>query len=165
MRPDSCVALDDNFSGFAVDGGNSDEGEFIELYELPIGQIKSFIGDHKYEKPLGVLYDNPVKDTNRIHIFLALNATPTGQQKLDITEEIEVIKSDVSYFESCKSAVAEVEKKYGDIEVVINNAGITKDRFLHKMNPEEWNSVINTNLNSLFNIFKIKIFKFLNTFK
>ncbi|MFM6324607.1 MAG: NUDIX hydrolase [Microcystis sp.] len=41
--------------------------------------------------PLGVLYDNPVKDTNRIHIFLALQATPTGQQKLDITEEIEVI--------------------------------------------------------------------------
>jgi ADP-ribose pyrophosphatase len=41
--------------------------------------------------PLAVLYDNPVKDTNRIHIFLALNATPTGQQKLDITEEIEVI--------------------------------------------------------------------------
>jgi hypothetical protein len=41
--------------------------------------------------PLGVLYDNPVKDTNRIHIFLALNAIPTGQQKLDVTEEIEVI--------------------------------------------------------------------------
>ena len=61
---------------------------------------------------------------------------------------IEVIKSDVSYFESCKAAVAEVEKKYGDIEIVVNNAGITKDRFLHKMNPEEWNSVINTNLNS-----------------
>jgi hypothetical protein len=37
------------------------------------------------------LYDNPVKDTNRIHIFLALNAIPTGQQKLDVTEEIEVI--------------------------------------------------------------------------
>jgi 8-oxo-dGTP pyrophosphatase MutT (NUDIX family) len=41
--------------------------------------------------PLAILYDNPVKDTNRIHIFLALNATATGKQKLDITEEIEVI--------------------------------------------------------------------------
>jgi len=50
---------------------------------------------------------------------------------------IEVIKSDVSYFESCKAAVAEVEKKYGEIEIVVNNAGITKDRFLHKMSPEE----------------------------
>ena len=58
----------------------------------------------------------------------------------------------MAYFESCKSAIAEIEKKYGDVEIVINNAGITKDRFLHKMAPEEWNAVINTNLNSLFNI-------------
>ena len=65
---------------------------------------------------------------------------------------IEVYKFDVAYFESCKSAIAEIEKKYGDVEIVINNAGITKDRFLHKMAPEEWNAVINTNLNSLFNI-------------
>lgn len=41
--------------------------------------------------PLGVLYDNPVKDTNRIHIFLAPQATATGTQKLDITEEIEIV--------------------------------------------------------------------------
>jgi len=65
---------------------------------------------------------------------------------------IEVFKFDVAYFESCKSAIVEIEKKYGDVEIVINNAGITKDRFLHKMAPEEWNAVINTNLNSLFNI-------------
>ena len=60
---------------------------------------------------------------------------------------IEVFKFDVAYFESCKAAIAEIEKKYGDVEIVINNAGITKDRFLHKMAPEEWNAVINTNLN------------------
>jgi acetoacetyl-CoA reductase len=65
---------------------------------------------------------------------------------------IEVIKFDAAYFESCKSAIADTEKKYGDISVVINNAGITRDRFLHKMNLEEWNAVINTNLNSIFNI-------------
>jgi acetoacetyl-CoA reductase len=65
---------------------------------------------------------------------------------------IEVYKFDVAYFESCKNGIAEIEKKYGDIEVVINNAGITKDRFLHKMTPEEWNAVIDTNLNSLFNV-------------
>ena len=50
---------------------------------------------------------------------------------------IEVYKFDVAYFESCKSAIVEIEKKYGDVEIVINNAGITKDRFLHKMAPEE----------------------------
>lgn len=41
--------------------------------------------------PIATLYDNPVKDTNRLHIFIAPNATPTGKQHLDITEEIEVI--------------------------------------------------------------------------
>lgn len=40
---------------------------------------------------LTTLYDNPVKDTNKIHIFIALDASATGQQKLDITEEIDVI--------------------------------------------------------------------------
>ena len=56
-------------------------------------------------------------------------------------------------FESCKDAIAKIEKDFGrSIDVVINNAGITKDRFLHKMSADEWNAVINTNLNSCFNI-------------
>lgn len=41
--------------------------------------------------PLSVLYDNPVKDTNRIHLFLAPNALPTAVQQLDETEEIEIV--------------------------------------------------------------------------
>ena len=73
-------------------------------------------------------------------------------QKFSKENGIEIYKFDVAYFESCKNGIAEIEKKYGDIEVVINNAGITKDRFLHKMTPEEWNAVIDTNLNSLFNV-------------
>ena len=40
---------------------------------------------------LSTLYDNPVKDTNRIHLYLALNAQPTGKQSLDLSEEIEVV--------------------------------------------------------------------------
>ncbi|MCU0537625.1 MAG: NUDIX hydrolase [Hydrococcus sp. Prado102] len=40
---------------------------------------------------LATVYDNPVKDSNRIHIFIALDASPTGQQNLDVTEDIEVI--------------------------------------------------------------------------
>jgi acetoacetyl-CoA reductase len=62
-------------------------------------------------------------------------------------------KFDVAYFESCKDAILNIEKDFGrSIDVVINNAGITKDRFLHKMSADEWNAVINTNLNSCFNI-------------
>lgn len=71
------------------------------------------------------------------------------------TEEtgIKAYKFDVTYFESCKEAIEKIEKEFGSsIDVVVNNAGITKDRFLHKMSPDEWNAVINTNLNSCFNI-------------
>jgi ADP-ribose pyrophosphatase len=63
--------------------------------DIPAAARREFEEETGYHSeqliPLGVLYDNPVKDTNRIHIFLALQATPTGKQKLDITEEIEVI--------------------------------------------------------------------------
>lgn len=66
---------------------------------------------------------------------------------------IKTYKFDVAYFESCKDAIEQIEKDYGrSIDIVINNAGITKDRFIHKMSPDEWNAVINTNLNSCFNI-------------
>ena len=40
---------------------------------------------------LGTLYDNPVKDSNKIHLFKAENVTPTGKQQLDVTEEVEVV--------------------------------------------------------------------------
>lgn len=66
---------------------------------------------------------------------------------------IKTYKFDVAYFESCKEAIEKIEKEFGSsIDVVVNNAGITKDRFLHKMSPDEWNAVINTNLSSCFNI-------------
>ena len=66
---------------------------------------------------------------------------------------IKTYKFDVAYFESCKDAIENIEKDFGrSIDVVVNNAGITKDRFLHKMSADEWNAVINTNLNSCFNI-------------
>jgi len=66
---------------------------------------------------------------------------------------IKTYKFDVAYFESCKDAVAKIEKDFNQsIDIVINNAGITKDRFLHKMSADEWNAVISTNLTSCFNI-------------
>ena len=66
---------------------------------------------------------------------------------------IKTYKFDVAYFESCRDAVAKIEKDFNQsIDIVINNAGITKDRFLHKMSADEWNAVISTNLTSFFNI-------------
>ena len=65
---------------------------------------------------------------------------------------IPVYKWDVSSYDACAAGLAEVEKDLGPIDVVVNNAGITRDGFFHKMTPDQWNAVINTNLNSLFNM-------------
>jgi acetoacetyl-CoA reductase len=65
---------------------------------------------------------------------------------------IPVYKFDVSDFDACTSAIKQIEEAVGPIEVLVNNAGITRDRPLHKMGKDEWDAVINTNLSSLFNM-------------
>ncbi len=65
---------------------------------------------------------------------------------------IEVSKWDVSDFESCKKGINEILEKYQKIDVLVNNAGITRDAPLHKMSIENWKKVIDVNLNSIFNV-------------
>ena len=64
---------------------------------------------------------------------------------------IEVVKFDVSDAASSAEAIAQVEKDFGPIEVLVNNAGITRDGFFHKMTLEQWRAVISTDLDSLYN--------------
>ncbi|HYI70386.1 MAG TPA: acetoacetyl-CoA reductase, partial [Skermanella sp.] len=61
-------------------------------------------------------------------------------------------KWDVSNFEACKAGLAKVEAELGPVEIVVNNAGITRDGVLHRMTFEQWNDVIATNLTSCFNM-------------
>ena len=65
---------------------------------------------------------------------------------------IPVYKWDVSDYDACVAGLAQVEKDLGPVDVLVNNAGITKDGMFHKMTREQWYAVINTNLNSLFNM-------------
>ena len=65
---------------------------------------------------------------------------------------IPVFKWDVSSFDSCAAGTKKVEAEVGPIDVLVNNAGITKDGMFHKMTPEQWNAVINTTHSSLFNM-------------
>ena len=65
---------------------------------------------------------------------------------------IATFKWDVADFEACKAGVAKVVAELGPVDVLVNNAGITRDGMLHKMTPEQWHSVINTNLTSVFNM-------------
>ncbi len=66
--------------------------------------------------------------------------------------DIPVYKCDVGDFEACEAGITRVEADLGPIEVLVNNAGITRDGMFHKMSPENWGAVITTNLNSLFNM-------------
>jgi acetoacetyl-CoA reductase len=65
---------------------------------------------------------------------------------------INVYKWDVSSFDACSEGIKKVEAELGSVDVLVNNAGITRDAMLHRMTADQWNAVITTNLNSLFNM-------------
>jgi acetoacetyl-CoA reductase len=65
---------------------------------------------------------------------------------------IPVFKWDVSSYEACTEGLKKVEDEVGPVDILVNNAGITRDTMFHRMKPEQWYQVINTNLNSLFNM-------------
>ena len=66
--------------------------------------------------------------------------------------DITLAKGDVSTPEDGEAMVREVERQIGSVDILVNNAGITRDTTFHKMRPEQWSEVINTNLNSVYNV-------------
>jgi acetoacetyl-CoA reductase len=65
---------------------------------------------------------------------------------------IAVYKWHVGSHEACAAGIKQVEADLGPIDILVNNAGIARDSMFHRMKPEQWAAVINTNLNSLFNM-------------
>jgi len=70
---------------------------------------------------------------------------------------IPVYKFDVADFAACVEGVNAVEAQLGPVEVLVNNAGITRDATMHRMSFEQWNAVIQTNLASCFNMSRVVI--------
>lgn len=64
---------------------------------------------------------------------------------------------DVSDFDSCETTLSAIEKKYGPISILVNNAGITKDSSFKKMNVQQWRDVMHCNLDSVFNVTRCAI--------
>ena len=73
-------------------------------------------------------------------------------QKFKAATGIPVYKWDVSSYEACAAGVKQIEADLGPVDILVNNAGIARDSMFHRMKPEQWGAVINTNLNSLFNM-------------
>ena len=67
---------------------------------------------------------------------------------------IVAVPCDVADFDSCARAVAQVQKELGAVDVLVNNAGITRDMTFKKMDKVNWDAVLRTNLDSLFNMSK-----------
>ena len=72
--------------------------------------------------------------------------------KFSKENEIAVFKWSIANYEECVAGIKSVEEKLGAIDVLVNNAGITRDGMFHKMSQEQWRDVINVNLNGLFNM-------------
>lgn len=78
-------------------------------------------------------------------------------QKFAAETGIAVFKFDVADFEACEAGIRRVEQELGAIEILINNAGITRDAPLHKMTLRQWQEVIATDLGSCFNTCRVVI--------
>jgi acetoacetyl-CoA reductase len=80
------------------------------------------------------------------------NANDEAAAKFKGETGVHVFKWNVADYEECVAGLAKVAKELGPVDILVNNAGITRDTMFHKMTPDQWYSVINTNLNSLFNM-------------
>jgi acetoacetyl-CoA reductase len=85
---------------------------------------------------------------------VAANFGGNEEAARQFTEEtgISSYKWDVSDFDACRAGIEKVEADLGPVDVLVNNAGITRDATLHKMDAKQWGEVINTNLSSCFNM-------------
>ncbi|MBJ7416396.1 MAG: acetoacetyl-CoA reductase [Niveispirillum sp.] len=85
--------------------------------------------------------------------IVAANYAGNDTAAAEFTERtgIKAYKFDVSDFDAVKASVAQIEAELGPVDVLVNNAGITRDGTMHRMTFEQWNAVIQTNLTSCFN--------------
>lgn len=76
------------------------------------------------------------------------------QQMKDGGHDIEIAAMDVTDFDAVQTVIADIESTVGPIDVLVNCAGITQDATIKKMSVDQWKAVIDTNLNSVFNVTK-----------
>ena len=93
------------------------------------------------------------------HIVATTYSKPGKEQAwlADMKEQgydFHAFQCDVSDFDSCQQAVAAITEQLGPVDVLVNNAGITRDATFRKLGKADWDAVISTNLDSVFNVCK-----------
>lgn len=95
------------------------------------------------------------------NINIVVNYNKDESEAVKVVEEIKkigmesiAVKANVSSFEECAAMIEVIKKKFGYIDILVNNAGALADRTLKNMTKEQWELVINTNLNGTFNVTK-----------
>ena len=68
--------------------------------------------------------------------------------------DFHAVQVDVTNFDACQQAVAKIQSEVGPIDILVNNAGITRDKTFSKMGKDDWDAVLRTNLDSVFNMTK-----------
>ena len=81
----------------------------------------------------------------------------TAARQFQAETGIPIYKWDVSDYAACEKGVAAITRELGPVDVLVNNAGITRDGMLHRMTKESWDAVIRTNLDSVFNMTRLVI--------
>jgi acetoacetyl-CoA reductase len=74
------------------------------------------------------------------------------QEQQQLGYDVEIVYGDIAQYEDCEKLISLILERYGHIEVLVNNAGITKDCSLRKMTPAQWQQVLDANLTSVFNM-------------
>src|SRR5215470_3114476 len=81
----------------------------------------------------------------------------TAARQFQAETGIPVYRFDVGDFAACQEGVTRITRDLGPIDILVNNAGITRDAVLHRMSKENWDAVIRTNLDSVFNMTRLVI--------
>jgi acetoacetyl-CoA reductase len=100
---------------------------------------------------IGAAISTALKDTG---YSVAATYAGNDEKAAAFTAEtgIKTYKWDVADYDACAAGIAQIEADLGPVEVLVNNAGITRDAPFHKMKPEQWSEVIGTNLTGVFNM-------------
>ena len=101
---------------------------------------------------IGAAISKALKDGGLHASPRTMPATTRRPQKFTAETGIKTYKWSVADYDACAAGIAKVEAELGPVEVLVNNAGITRDAPFHKMTPQQWNEVIDTNLTGVFNM-------------